>query len=172
MGLSATTYAYGLEDGLATRENVKAIVGVQPLPYKEFVDAFGLPGFLQRAGEKVSKERVGFAMSEKTFLPDAAKVTVPTLVVQNRNDPWTSLDVVQAYYDALAVEKDVMWLELSKDRAASCYLGTHPEFLSSWFDRFIRNPERMSKWFLIGVAVLVGLVIASLLSRSRCTPSG
>ena len=52
MGAAATTYAYGREDGLASRANVKALIAVQPLLYSYFVDAFGMPGFLQRAGGK------------------------------------------------------------------------------------------------------------------------
>ena len=55
MGAAASTYAFGMgADGLAAYTNVKAMVAVQPLHYREFVKAFGMPGFLDRAGKRVS----------------------------------------------------------------------------------------------------------------------
>ena len=140
MGAASTTYAYGLENGLATRHQVKAMVAVQPLLYSYFIEAFGMPGFLARAGARVTKDRLGFDLEERSFLPDAARVTVPTLVVQNRNDPWTNLDMVNAYYDGLTVEKAMKWLNIEKNRfAAYDYLGRSPEDIMAWFDRYMKN---------------------------------
>jgi len=45
---------------MARRANVKALVAVQPLLYSYFVDALGMPGFIQRSGAKVSEKRLGF----------------------------------------------------------------------------------------------------------------
>ena len=51
MGAVASTYAYGMgNEGLRQYSDVKAMVAVQPLHYQEFVKAFGMPGFLNRAG--------------------------------------------------------------------------------------------------------------------------
>ncbi|MEM9772452.1 MAG: alpha/beta fold hydrolase, partial [Cyanobacteria bacterium P01_D01_bin.73] len=107
MGSASTTYAYGLSDGLASREKVKAMVAVQPLLYRYFIEALGMPGFMARAGAKVSQQRLGFDMAEPNFIDDAPKVTVPILVIQNKNDPWTKLEMVQSYYYALTVEKEL-----------------------------------------------------------------
>ena len=138
MGAASTTYAYGLEDGLAKREQVKAMIAVQPLLYSYFIDAFGMPGFLARAGSKVTQKRLGFDLNEKSFLPDVRKITVPTLVVQNKNDPWTDLDMVNAYYDGLTVEKEMLWLDIEKNRfAAYDYLGRSPENVMGWFDKYL-----------------------------------
>jgi dienelactone hydrolase len=139
MGASASTYAYGMGDkGLKVYANIKSMITVQPLHYKEFVKAFGMPAFLNRAGSKVSFERTGIDLNTKTFMPDVKNISVPTLVVQNRNDPWTDLDFVQAYYDELHVEKEMLWLELSKKRAAVYdYLGTSPEFIDDFFGRYL-----------------------------------
>ena len=136
MGAASTTYAYGRENGLATRPNIKALIAVQPLLYTCFMEALGMPGFMVRAGEKVSEKRLGFDMSEPNFVKDAPKVTVPTLVVQNTNDPWTQMGMVQDYFDALTVEKDLKLLDLEKSRfAAYDYVGAHPEDLMGWFDQ-------------------------------------
>ncbi|MEL7529644.1 MAG: hypothetical protein AAFN16_28060 [Pseudomonadota bacterium] len=114
------------------------MIAVQPLLYTCFIKALGMPGFMARSGEKVSAKRLGFDMSAPDFVKDAPKVTVPTLVVQNTNDPWTEMGMVRDYYDALKVEKDLMLLDLEKSRfAAYDYLGTHPEEMMGWFDRYM-----------------------------------
>ena len=138
MGAASSTYAFGRDNGLATRTNVNAMVAVQPLLYTCFVEALGMPGFMNRAGEKVSKERLGFDMSAPNFIEDASKVTVPTLVVQNKNDPWTQMGMVEDYYNALAVEKELKLLDIEKSRfAAYDYVGTHPAELMGWFDKYL-----------------------------------
>lgn len=138
MGASATTYAYGLEHGLRRRDNIKAMIAVQPLHYRNFVKAFGMPSFLDAMGRKRSLERTGIDLNEKTFLPDVERIPVPTLVVQNRNDPWTDPAFVEAYYDGLKVEKELMWLDLEKSRAASYEeLGRSPDKILGFFDRYL-----------------------------------
>ena len=138
MGSGATTYAYGLDDGMAQRKQVKALVAVQPLLYSCFIEALGMPAFLARAGEKVSAERLGFDMGDPDFVDHAPRIDVPTMVVQNRNDPWTQMDMVRRYYDALTVEKELKLLDLEKSRfAAYDWIGTHSGEVRAWFDRFM-----------------------------------
>lgn len=138
MGAASTTYAYGRENGLALRTNIKAMIAVQPLLYTCFVEALGMPGFMVRAGEKVSKKRLGFDMAQPNFINDAPKITVPTLVVQNTNDPWTRMGMVKDYFNALTAEKELKLLDLEKSRfAAYDYVGSHPEDLMGWFGRFM-----------------------------------
>jgi len=136
MGAASTTYAYGRDNGLAQRGNIKAMIAVQPLLYTYFVKALGMPGFMARAGEKVSKERLGFDMGKPNFIDDAPKINVPTLVVQNKNDPWTKMSMVEDYYNALNVEKELRILDIEKGRfAAYDYVGSHPAELMGWFDQ-------------------------------------
>ncbi|WP_421858641.1 alpha/beta hydrolase family protein [Oricola sp.] len=138
MGSGATTYAYGLEDGMAKRDKVKALVAVQPLLYSCFVDALGMPGFLQRAGARVTKERLGFDLAEPNFVDHTPKINVPTLVIQNENDPWTQLPMVEGYYNGLTVEKELKMLDLEKSRfAAYDWVGTHPADVRAWFDKYL-----------------------------------
>ena len=135
MGAASTTYAYGRSDGLANRKNIRAMIAVQPLLYTCFIEALGMPGFLARTGEKVSNQRLGFDMGQPNFIDDAPKIIVPTLVVQNKNDPWTQMEMVEDYYNALTVEKELMLLDIEKSRfAAYDYVGSHPEELMGWFD--------------------------------------
>ena len=140
MGAASTTYAFGLEDGLRNHPRIKALIAVQPLLYSYFVDAFGMPGFVQRAGNRLSTKRLGFDLNVKTFLPDVSKIDVPTRVVQNRNDPWTNADMVQGFFDALVGEKEMMWLDIEKNRfAAYDHLGREPEEMLDWFDRHLAS---------------------------------
>ena len=139
MGASSTTYAFGLgEEGLARFANLKAMIAVQPLHYNEFVKAFGLPSVMNKPGVAVSRQRLGFDLVERTFMPDVSAITVPTMVMQNKTDPWTDLDFVQSYFDALDVEKQMVWLELDPQRCAAYdYLGTQPAELAAFFDRYM-----------------------------------
>lgn len=138
MGAASTTYAFGLERSLSENDQIKAMVAVQPLLYTCFVEALGMPGFMARAGEKVSQNRLGFDMSEPDFIDHAPKINVPTLVVQNENDPWTQMGMVKRYYDALAVEKNLRLLDLEKSRfAAYNWVGTHPGEVQAWFDQYM-----------------------------------
>ena len=138
MGAASTTYAFGRENGLSQRTHVKAMIAVQPLLYTCFIEALGMPGFMVKAGESVSKKRLGFDMSEPDFVKQAPTVTVPTLVVQNQNDPWTKMGMVEDYYTALSVEKELKLLDIEKSRfAAYDYIGSHPEDLMGWFDRYL-----------------------------------
>jgi dienelactone hydrolase len=139
MGAVASTYAYGMgNEGLKAYSNIKAMIAIQPLHYKEFVKAFGIPGFLNKAGSKVSLKRTGIDLNTKTFMPDVKHIAVPTMVVQNSNDPWTDMDFVRAYFDKLQVDKEMLWLDLSKKRAAGYdYLGTNPEQFVEYFGRYM-----------------------------------
>ena len=136
MGAAAATYAFGVDDGLREFKNIRAMVAVQPLLYSYFVDALGMPKFLQRAASRVTTSRLGFDLNTKSFLPDVASVNVPTQVIQNRNDPWTRTAMVEQYYNGLPAEKDMMWLDIEPSRfAAYDFVGRSPEAIQPWFDK-------------------------------------
>lgn len=138
MGQSATTLAYGAENGLQDYENVKAMVSVQPLGYGQFVRAMGIPNFFVKRANKPIQERTGIDFSTNTFMPNVKDITVPTLVIQNRNDPWTDLDHVNEYYSKLNVEKDILWLDLDKKRAAAYdWIGKNPDQILAWFGKHL-----------------------------------
>ncbi len=138
MGQSATTLAYGAENGLQKYKNVKAMVSVQPLTYAKFVKAMGIPNFLVKRANKPIQERTGIDFSQNTFMPNVKDIGVPTLVIQNENDPWTDTELVKAYYDELTVEKDILWLPLEKKRAAAYdWIGHNSEEILGWFGKYM-----------------------------------
>ena len=136
MGSAISTYAFGMEDGLKNRTNIKAMIAVQPLQYQKFIDALGLPKFIQRPVAKLNEDRTGIDMVTKSFLPHVKDIDVPTLIVQNSNDPWTDMNFVNSFFDELTVEKDIHWADLAKNRfAAYDYIGQNPKGLYEWFDK-------------------------------------
>ena len=140
MGAASTTFAYGMESELADIPNVKALVAVQPLTYDYFVEAMGLPGFLVNAGNVYNLKHRGVSLTGDSFLPYAKSITVPTLVIQNRNDPMTNLDMVNQYYEALQVEKDMLWLQLEKKRGAAYHwLGHNSQAVLDWFGKYLQR---------------------------------
>ncbi len=139
MGASSTTFAYGLEDEMKKRENVKAMIAVQPLTYDYFVKAMGLPGFLVNSGNKFNKSERGVDLTGDSFLPYAKDITVPTLVIQNQNDPMTNLDMVEQYYRDLTAEKEMLMLDLEKKRGAAYdWIGKNPIKILEWFGKYVK----------------------------------
>ena len=138
MGAAATTYAYGKENGLKKYGNIKAMIAIQPLLYPDFVTALGLPGFLGNRVSKLNANRTGIDLVSTSFMPDVKNIPIPTLVVQNRNDPYLNPDAINKYHEELQVEKKLMWLDLEKKRAAGYnYLTRHPAEILAFFDQYL-----------------------------------
>lgn len=139
MGQGASTFAFGLEPEMKQFEQLKTMISIQPLTYDHFVKAMGLPQFLINSGNKYNKEKRKTDLTGTAFLPYVKDINVPTLVIQNTNDPMTNLDMVKRYYDSLTVEKDMMNLDLEKKRgAAYAWLGKNPQPIVGWFDKYMK----------------------------------
>ena len=138
MGQSATTTAYGREDGLQNYDNIKALISVQPLTYEKFVQALGFPKFVINRANKVIEQKTGIDFNENNFMANVKDITVPTLVIQNKNDPWTNQELVNEYYECLNVEKELLWLDLAEQRAAGYdWLGKNSEKILEWFGKYM-----------------------------------
>jgi len=138
MGQGATTFAFGMEEDMKKFKNLKAMISVQPLTYDHFVKAMGLPGFLINAGNKYNKENRNTDLTGDSFLPYVKDISVPTLVIQNKNDPMTNLDAVNQYYNDLTVEKEILWLDIEKKRgAAYAWLGKNSEPILNWYNKYM-----------------------------------
>lgn len=138
MGQGASTFAFGMEPEMKKIKNLKTMISVQPLTYDYFVEAMGLPKFLIDAGNKYNQEKRNTDLTGDSFLPYAKDVSVPTLVIQNQNDPMTNMDMVKQYYNDLTVEKEMLWLDLEKKRgAAYAWLGQNPDPIVDWFNKHL-----------------------------------
>ncbi|MEL6349258.1 MAG: alpha/beta hydrolase [Myxococcota bacterium] len=140
MGLASTTYAYGEEDGLGTISNIKALVGVQPLLYTDFMKSMKMPDFVNNWVNAKNSERTGVDLVNASFMPHVSKISVPTLLVQNKNDPFPDMANVDAYFEALTVEKERLDLDLEPQRAAAyAWVTESPDFLITFFDAHLRT---------------------------------
>ena len=137
MGAASTTFAFGLESKMKEVPQLKAMVAVQPLTYDYFVKAMGMPGFLVNSGNAYNKKYRDVDLTGDSFLPYAREISIPTMVIQNSNDPMTNLDMVKQYFNDLTVEKAIKWLDLEKKRgAAYAWLGSHAQEVTSWFKKY------------------------------------
>lgn len=137
MGTSSTSFAYGLDNGLQNYANIKALISVQPLRYVDYMSAMGVPNFLTKRVNQYNIKRGGADLSG-SFFEHVSKIKVPTLVIQNRNDPWTKLEQVDEYYRMLGGKKELLMLDLAKNRAAAYdWLGESPESLSAFFNKYM-----------------------------------
>jgi len=138
MGQGASTFAFGLEPAMKAAKNLKTMISIQPLTYDYFVEAMGLPKFLVKAGNEYNAKNRNTDLTGDSFLPYVKDISVPTLVIQNKNDPMTNLGMVDQYYDSLTVEKKMLWLDLDKKRGAAYdWLGNNPKPILDWFSRYM-----------------------------------
>lgn len=139
MGAAASTYAFGQYKEVKENEKIKAMVAIQPLRYTDFISARGLNNFIGRKVTKKNNERTGIDMNEVSFMPYVKDINVPTLLVQNSNDEYLNKKSIEEYYNSINSEKQMMWLDLDKKRAAGYdYLTKNPDKVLSWFDKYMK----------------------------------
>ena len=144
MGQGASTEAFGLEDGLRSFPQIKAMVSIQPMDYPTFIRAMGVPGFVRNGVRKIMEKRTGIDLEAASWFPHVKDINVPVRVIQNRNDGYLDEAFVKAYYDALTVEKDLVWIDLPKKKtrnfnrlAAYEWIGNNPDKILGWFDQHL-----------------------------------
>lgn len=145
MGQGASVYAFGMDNGLKNCPNLKTMISIQPMDYTCFVNAMGLPKFLVSSTDKAIKKQTGRDFNETSWRPFVKDVSVPTLVIQNKNDGYLDENFVDGVYSDLTVEKEMLWLDIPKlkgganpNRAAAYqWVGENPEPIVSWFNNHI-----------------------------------
>lgn len=146
MGQGASVAAFGRENGLKNYPQLKAMISVQPMDYPCFVRAMGLPQFLINRSDKAIAKRTGCDFNHNSWRPYVEDVSVPTLVIQNRNDGFLDADFVEGVYQDLKVKKELLWLEIPKKKggpgpnraAAYDWLGENPGPILGWFDEYLK----------------------------------
>lgn len=125
-------------------EDVKAFVCAQPasinIMSKVSLDAMGLGAFHDILGEEIEKI-IGVPLGKMTPHLHAKNVTMPTYIVQNKDDVWTLPEDVQATYDLIPGEnKKLHWIGVGDTRRFIGYnfFGEHPETMVEFFDKHMR----------------------------------
>ncbi|MEM9521616.1 MAG: hypothetical protein AAGA37_20075 [Actinomycetota bacterium] len=114
------------------------MIAIQPLRYPDFMAALRLDNVIGRRVTRRNNERTGIDLDVVTFMDHVHAINVPTLPVQNSNDEYLNRRSIEEYFDALTVEKEMMWLDLGPKRAAGYeYLTTHPAEVLSFLERYV-----------------------------------
>ncbi len=143
MGSTSMTLAHGLPDGLEHVDNIKAHVVIQPLYSGAWFRQMGLPAFMIRGAVNHSVKRGG-ANFDKSPIDRVKLINKPTMVIQNKNDPVADMDYVKSYYEALQVEKEMVWTDVGKSRIAGyADLTEHPDKVIEWFGRHVHPDEKV-----------------------------
>lgn len=144
MGQGASIAAYAMDKGLKQYANIKTMISVQPMDYHCFVHAMGLPRFLVNSTTRSIRKRTKMDFNTTSWRPFVKEVTVPILVIQNRNDGYLDENFVTGVYNDLPVEKEMLWLDLPKRKstlmnrmAAYDWLGTDPKPVLGWFEKYM-----------------------------------
>ncbi|MBO9475943.1 alpha/beta hydrolase [Shimia sp. R11_0] len=119
--------------------DVRAFVCPQPCSSRTASEEIGK---LQGIGEFIDlldqeQQRLGaFPMARMTPHHFAANVTVPTYVIQVKDDLWTRPEDVQTTYDLLGTpDKKLLWVEGTTQRFDGYnYFGENPESMVAFFD--------------------------------------
>lgn len=141
MGGNATYVALTRRPDLFT--DVRAIVNPQPTSIRPFVENnLGWMGATDQfdAIDQVLKQRTGYTIDELSPLEYVKNCTIPTFIIQVRDDVLTQPSDVQAIYDNLAAEdKKLFWNDGSTRRWDGYnYFPQHPEQMLDWFDSHMK----------------------------------
>ena len=123
-------------------EDIRAIVAPQPISltsfYKTIRGQMGAADALPEV-ELALRRAVGMELKDMDMPQYASAVTIPTLLLQVREDSLTSPSDVQAMFDAMPVEqKEMIWIEGTRLRFDGyTYLPQNPEPMLDWFGRFM-----------------------------------
>jgi pimeloyl-ACP methyl ester carboxylesterase len=122
--------------------DVRAIVAPQPISlsafYRTILGHMGMPDAIPEAADAL-RRATSMELKDMDMPPYAAAVTIPTLLLQVRNDTLTTPDDVQAIFDAMPTkQKELIWIEGTNRRFDGYnYLPRNPEPMIDWFGRFV-----------------------------------
>jgi pimeloyl-ACP methyl ester carboxylesterase len=135
-GASALPGAFALDDGLSSRDNVKAITIVQPGTWGQLMR--GVLG--DTMVDEINRQLVAAGSDDMDLdsNPNTASINVPVMLMHNQNDPLGSQAYTQDYFDAIPTEKTLHWIDGPADRGyAYRHITKHPEPLVQWFDQHL-----------------------------------
>lgn len=125
-------------------EDVKAFVCAQPasinIMSKVALGGMGLGEFYDVFAKEVEDIR-GIPLQEMTPHLFAKNITMPTYIVQNKDDVWTIPEDVQSTFDLIPVDdKKLHWIEDGDTRRFIGYnfFGEHPETMIEFLDEHMR----------------------------------
>ena len=136
-GVNATVAAFGIDGGLRNFENLKSISLTQPASWGLLMRPQAGDAFVDEVNRILVSD--GAKDLDGTPLKDAPQINVPTLVVQNQNDPSGTLPFVDEFFNAITTKKEKWMIDGAADRSYAYYHETiHPEKLVEWFNQTVK----------------------------------
>ncbi|AOW92815.1 hypothetical protein BFN03_09310 [Rhodococcus sp. WMMA185] len=120
-------------------EGVRSLIAIQPLTGRSFaeraLESMGVPDAIGHF-ETCIELLTSFQVDDYDMTRYATSVTVPTLVVQVRDDSMTREVDVQAIYDAIPAEdKEMLWIDGTPIRHHGyTYFAEHPQEMIDWYN--------------------------------------
>jgi pimeloyl-ACP methyl ester carboxylesterase len=130
--------AMSKKPGFLQEAGVKALVAVQPISIEIFYKQYGLPDWLVTKIKGVYSNK-GLDIKDQDPVLYAPAIFVPTLFVQNVNDPWSDMEHSRAIYDAIPTEKEAIWLDEEEHHRFLAYnwFNDHPERLLDFLGQYL-----------------------------------
>lgn len=119
-------------------EHVKALLGLQPVSARPFIEqaseVTGVPNGVELS-DKAIHQWTGIHLNGLSPITHAKAVRMPTLLVQVRDEVTTKPSDVETIYDNISTkDKKLFWIEGTTRRFDGYnYLGEHPELMLEWF---------------------------------------
>ncbi len=138
----ANTSFFAMQEDQKVFENagVKAMVALQPLSNGLYLKSTGVSEEIYEEAEAYYVENTG-GYSLMAPIEGAAKSTsIPTRLVQARQDPNTDLGWIAELFGNIPVEKEMYWLEEPTHRFDGYnWFADHPQDMLTWFDQHVRT---------------------------------
>ncbi|WP_207655727.1 alpha/beta hydrolase family protein [Vallitalea okinawensis] len=122
-------------------EDVKSMMLVQPISGEALVKTLSKTLRMGKKGpelfEKFYRELWGYRTEDSSPIKDAALVSIPTFVIQVKDDSATYPGDIQAIYDAIPVkDKKLFWIEGTTQRFRGyTYFSEQPKQMIEWYDK-------------------------------------
>ena len=144
MGANSTIIAMSKEPDAF--ENGKCLFAVQPISMEVFVRTYAgklftpfIAKILLPAVKKFIVLRGAHPLETMSPGEYVRDLSVPTMYIQARNDPWTELSDIQGFYDNTPDNpKEFSWIEDTTHRFESySYFENKPEIMLEWIKKWI-----------------------------------
>jgi pimeloyl-ACP methyl ester carboxylesterase len=139
MGANATIVAMSRDP--ARFANARCLVAIQPISMSVFVRSYVRATYSRLAlitlplMERFRRWLGGHPLDEMSPRDYVTDITIPTLYVQGRVDPWTEPSDMQSFYDSTQAPKDFWWLETTTSRLeAYQYVCENPQPMIDFVD--------------------------------------
>ena len=124
--------------------NAQCLVAIQPVSMNVFARAYMKSAYTSLGllfiplVNKLCQWRGGYTFEEMSPLEYAKDITVPTLIIQGQNDPWTELSDIKQIYNETPEPKE-LWMipNINRRFDAYDYVGDNPEKILEFLMRFM-----------------------------------